>query len=118
MYSSNLIDRARGCLLGLAVGDALGTTSSRKEQIVTAYRRACRHLLELNEMRRERCPDIPKLRGFVARAAEDSSTLTVDPKPRLIVFGYTAEQRCDAHWPEHEKKIARQHIHFFDGRKR
>jgi ADP-ribosyl-[dinitrogen reductase] hydrolase len=26
MYSSNLIDRARGCLLGLAVGDALGTT--------------------------------------------------------------------------------------------
>ncbi len=71
----------------------------REEEVLNAYRRACKTLIRLNATRSEatRRPVHP----LIVEAAKEKSDLRVDRKPRLIIFGYKPEQR-DAYWERHE----------------
>ena len=67
-------------------------SEDRTNQVVKAYRRACQLLIKLNAMRRSADPCFPVIDGLIKQAAKEDSNLGVDPKPRLIVFGYNADQ--------------------------
>jgi hypothetical protein len=74
-------------------------SDNRADEVVNAYREACRILIRLNATRNEatRRPVHP----LVAEAAKAGSDLRVDRKPRLIIFGYKPEQ-LGTYWERHE----------------
>jgi hypothetical protein len=75
---------------------------SRPDEIIPAYRRACGLLIRLHGMRYTRADlHAPSVHRFVLQAAKEGSNLQVDPKPRLIVFGYSPSERVGS-WKRHE----------------
>lgn len=79
-------------------------SKGRRDQVIEAYRRACRLLIEVDKMRGA------KSHPCVVQAAEDGSKLQVDAKPRIIVFGCTKDQiGSNSSWKEgkHQEKLDR-----------
>jgi hypothetical protein len=75
---------------------------SRPNEIIPAYRRACGLLIRLHAMRYTKTDlHAPSVHPFVLKAAKEGSNLQVDPKPRLIVFGYSPSERVGS-WKRHE----------------
>jgi hypothetical protein len=70
----------------------------RAEEVVQAYRQACKLLIQLRTMQSVAVHDL------VVDASKDGSNLQIDPKPRLIVFGYKTAQLTNA-WKRHECAI-------------
>ena len=71
------------------------TNDNRMTEIIDAYRETCRLLIELREMQ-----GIP-VDELIVKASMDGSNLQVDPRPRLIVFGYDGS-KSDPHWLPHQ----------------
>ena len=69
--------------------------SGQDEKVTRAYRETCKLLIELRTMQ-----GTPAVHDLIVEASKDGSNLRIDPKPRLIVFGYD-EPRSD-HWRPHE----------------
>ena len=82
---------------------------SRTDEIIPTYRRACDRLIRLHAMRDTKTDlRAPSVHPFVLQAAKEGSGLQVDPKPRIIIFGYSAEDiGCDSSWVKnkHEEKL-------------
>jgi len=72
----------------------------RRGQVIEAYRNACVILREIAEMRGS------AVGTLVHEVAENPWLhLDLDPKPRLIVFGYDASHPSHKHWLRHEKAL-------------
>jgi len=75
----------------------------RKEQIVSAYRNACKILIKLNGIRyRKAGKDVHR---FIEQAAAKTA-MEIDPKPRLIIFefDYDPKRQCGA-WTGQEEDL-------------
>ena len=82
------------------IEDYADVLEKHKEGVVEAYRRHCADMLKSN------C--VPKndevRRCFLGQVAE-SPTVEVDLKPRLVVFGFDADQKPGPKWNEHKEKL-------------
>ena len=69
----------------------------RRQQIIDAYRNACVILRDIAAMRGAAV-------GSLVHEVASNPWLQVslDPKPRLVVFGYSSKQVSDKHWPQHQ----------------
>lgn len=76
------------------------TSGNRIEEVIEAYREACGLLVRLREMQGLIVDEL------VVEASKAHSDLRVDPRPRLIVFGYD-KNKPDLHWPPHEAALRR-----------
>ncbi len=86
--------------------DQLGTYAAylegqeRRGQVIEAYRNACLILREIAEMRGN------AVGTLVHEVAKNPWLhLDLDPKPRLIVFGYDASHPSHKYWLPHEKVL-------------
>lgn len=75
------------------------TTEGHEEEVTQAYRNTCKLLIELRMMQRSAA-----VHDLIVDASKDGSNLKIDPKPRLIVFGYD-EVRAGDSWEPHEKNL-------------
>lgn len=73
---------------------------NQEEKITRAYRETCRLLIELRMMQ-----GAATVHDLVVDASKVGSNLKVDPKPRLIVFGYN-EDHADPYWKPHEEALS------------
>lgn len=72
----------------------------RRAQVIDAYRNACVILRDIAAMRGT------AIGSLVHEVANNPRLLVnLDPKPRLIVFGYSSKQARDKHWLQHEKVL-------------
>ena len=76
------------------------TSDNRITEIINAYRETCRLLIGLRKMQ-----GVP-VDELIVEASMDGSNLQVDPRPRLIVFGYDGS-KCDLHWLPHQAVLRR-----------
>jgi len=76
------------------------TSDNRIAEVIDAYRETCRLLVELREMQ-----GIP-VDELIMEASIAGSNLQVDPRPRLIVFGYDGS-KSDPHWLPHQAVLRR-----------
>jgi len=76
------------------------TSDNRMTEVIDAYRETCRLLIALREMQ-----GIP-VDELIVKASMDGSNLQVDPRPRLIVFGYDGS-KSDPHWLSHQAVLRR-----------
>ncbi len=74
----------------------------RADEVVSAYRRACQIQVQIHAMRGP--GSASPLHPLVERAAHDSSSLSIDRNPRLVVFGYSTEAK-GASWKPHEEAL-------------
>lgn len=72
----------------------------RRTQVIEAYRNACVILRDIAAMRGTAI-------GSLVHEVANNPWLQVslDPKPRLIVFGHSSKQAQDKHWLPHEKVL-------------
>ena len=75
------------------------TQEGREEQVTRAYREACRLLIEFRTMQ-----GTSPVHHLIEKASQFGSKLKVDPKVRLIIFGY-GENRLNKFWNRHEKAL-------------
>ena len=79
--------------------DALSDPTLRK-QVIEAYRNTCVTLRAIAGMRGA------AVGSLVHEVAKNPLLhLDLDPKPRLVVFGYGQKQAEDKHWPRHERAL-------------
>jgi len=80
------------------------TIQHHEASLTDRYRSVCRILERLNAMRQQvrKSPDHNPL---VHQAAQKDVRLGIDPNPRLIVFGFDADQR-DGRWTAYLENIA------------
>jgi len=71
------------------------SSGDRKAEVIKAYRNACSLLTRLRKMQ-----GVP-VDGLIDEASIPGSPLTVDPKPRLIIFG----PQTIKNWPPHEAAL-------------
>ena len=76
------------------------TSDDRVGEVVRAYRKACKVLVALREMQGVTVDDL------VVEASQNGSKLMIDPRPRLIVFGFK-ESELDRYWKRHETTLRR-----------
>jgi hypothetical protein len=86
-------------LTQLATYDAYFSNVQVQKEVIEAYRNTCRVLCQIHAMRgTSPC-------ALVQAVAEDAP-LSMDPKPRLIVFGYTADRVGQgSFWHRHEETL-------------
>ena len=72
--------------------------ADRQQAVIEAYRRNCRLLLDLHEMAVRISPK-PELHSFIRKAAEPGSTLTLETKPRLLIFD-DGKPRFEEKWKQ------------------
>ena len=70
-------------------------------EIVDSYRRVCGNLLHLRGLHERHAERHKMLEGI----ADGSTPLTVDIEPRLVVFGFDADQRDGKIWRAHRDKL-------------
>lgn len=75
------------------------TKENREEELTQAYRKTCKLLVELRMMQ-----GATSVHDLIVDASKDESDLRIDPKPRLIVFGYD-ESRAGHYWKPHEESL-------------
>ena len=96
---SNPALRAKNCkpkvLEQLRTYEEWLTSGDRKAEVIKAYRNACGLLTKLREMQ-----GVP-VDGLIEEASIPGSPLTVDPKPRLIIFG----PQTIKNWTPHEAAL-------------
>ena len=96
--------RAGGCADPKVVGQIDGYAAllrDRHDEIVDSYRAVCDNLLNLRGLP-ERHPERHEmLRSIVS----GSTPLMVNVEPRLVVFGFDADQRDGEHWKAHRDKL-------------
>ena len=85
--------------------DQIETYSSllrdRHDEIVDSYRRVCGNLLRLRGLDERHAERHEVLKGI----ADGSTPLKVDIEPRLVVFGFDADQRDGKNWRAHRDKL-------------
>lgn len=70
-----------------------------REKVVECYQRVCSNLLSLRGMElrhQERHRVLERIAG---------TSLTIDPEPRLVIFGFDADQRDGSAWKPHRKRL-------------
>jgi hypothetical protein len=75
------------------------TKENREDEVTQAYRKTCKLLIELRMMQ-----GANSVHDLIVDASKDGSNLRIDPKPRLIVFGYD-ESRAGHYWKPHEEAL-------------
>ena len=78
-----------------------GLLRDRHEEIVHSYRQVCRNLLGLRGLDARHPERHETLKGIVS----GSTPLVVNSEPRLVVFGFDADQRDGKHWKYHRDKL-------------
>lgn len=81
--------------------------AQQAEAIGQAYSEVCRALAAIDAMRRRVIPDAVALHPLIAQVAAEGLVPVVDPEPRLVVFGFDADQRDGAVWSEHRARLNR-----------
>jgi hypothetical protein len=85
-----VVDQIRGY-------EQLLVNTEHREAIERAYRRVCANLVQLKGVREPlRC---------VAETVCDGAALTVNPLPRLVVFGFDEDQKSGDYWARHREKL-------------
>lgn len=77
-----------------------------KAQIVSAYSQLCKDLICLHKMRADAVGPTRPLDLLITRTAE-GAPLTVNPFPRLLIFGFDEDQRDGKNWEKHRQKLER-----------
>ena len=96
--------RAAGCADPKVVGQIDGYAAllrDRHDEIVDSYRAVCDNLLNLRGLPERHPERHAMLRGIV----NGSAPLMVNVEPRLVVFGFDADQRDGEHWKAHRDKL-------------
>lgn len=75
--------------------------SDRHDEIVDSYRRVCGNLLRLRGIDERHAERHEMLEGI----ADGSTPLKVNVEPRLVVFGFDADQRDGENWRPHRNKL-------------
>ena len=70
------------------------------DQVIQAYREACVLVIALRKMQGVHVDDL------IVKASMIDSNLKVDPRPRLIIFGF-GEDGLNRHWMRHETTLRR-----------
>ena len=73
----------------------------RHHEIVDSYRRVCGNLLRLRGLDERHAERHEMLKGI----ADGSTPLKVNVEPRLVVFGFDADQRDGKNWRTHRDKL-------------
>ena len=76
------------------------TSADRMVEVINAYRETCKLLISLREMQGTPVDEL------IVEASMAGSNLMVDPRPRLIVFGFK-ESELDHQWKRHETTLRR-----------
>lgn len=69
------------------------TIAHHETEILKSYEHVCHDLLRLYVLRAARCSAAKPLDPLIKRVAKKEVSLRIDPKPRLLIFGYDADQR-------------------------
>lgn len=82
------------------------TLSHHAEAIGRSYRDVCQGLVAIDAMRRRVLSGAEtSLHPLIARVANEGIIPTVDPEPRLVVFGFDLDQRNGEVWKRHRKRL-------------
>ena len=81
-----------------------GLLCDRHDEIVDSYRRVCGNLLRLRGLDERHAERHEMLKGI----ADSSTPLKVNVEPRLVVFGFDADQRDGKNWRTHRDKLRHQ----------
>lgn len=76
--------------------------------LARSYREVCRALVRLDAMRRRVGPQAGLIDSLIQEVASGASPLTIDPEPRLVVFGFDRDQREGA-WKVHRARLQDEH---------
>ena len=96
--------RAAGCADPKVVGQIDGYAAllrDRHDEIVDSYRAVCDNLLNLRGLPERH----PKRHEMLRSIVSGSTPLMVNVEPRLVVFGFDADQRDGEHWKAHRDKL-------------
>ena len=77
-----------------------GLLKKHQKDIVDAYRRHCADMLKSDCIPQ----DNKERRDFLSKVT-DSATVELELKPRLVVFGFDADQRPGPKWKQHKEKL-------------
>ena len=78
-----------------------GQLRERHDEVVASYRRVCENLLDLRGLDERHPRRHELLKGIV----DGSTPFKVNVEPRLVVFGFDADQRDGKHWKPHRDKL-------------
>ena len=87
-----------------------GSLHKNWSSLTSSYPRVCRALLRLDEMRRRVRADHPRaaLDPVIREVAEGTRKLNLELTPRLVVFGFDADQR-DGAWAALRQRLEHEH---------
>ena len=80
-----------------------GLLVANRDAVINSYRRVCCNLLSLRGVAER----YPERHAMLKDIASGSRRLELDPHPRLVVFGYDADQRSGKNWQPHREKLDR-----------
>ncbi|MCY3837521.1 MAG: hypothetical protein OXH09_02525 [Gammaproteobacteria bacterium] len=72
-----------------------------REEVITSYRCVCCNLLALRGLAERH----PERQAMLKKIADGSRKLKLDPHPRLVVFGFDADQRSGDNWRPHRDRL-------------
>lgn len=85
-----------------------GVLEAHRDAVISSYRRVCCNLLSLHGMAERH----PERHAMLKDIASGPYSLELDPRPKLVVFGYDTGQWGETNWQQHHKKLNR----LLDGR--
>ncbi|WP_082477720.1 hypothetical protein [Methylobacterium sp. Leaf93] len=84
------------------------TLAHHANAISQSYRDVCQALALIDAMRRRvqtGTPALAPLHPLISRVANSGTPPTVDPEPRLVIFGFDKDQRDGTIWQSHFKRL-------------
>ena len=78
-----------------------GLLRERHDEVVASYRRVCENLLNLRGL----CKRHPQRHELLKGIVDGSTPLKVNTEPRLVVFGFDADQSAGKVWKRHRDKL-------------
>ncbi|MCJ2132399.1 hypothetical protein [Methylobacterium sp. E-045] len=84
------------------------TLAHHADAIGRSYRDVCQALARIDAMRRRVQTDTQAsapLHPLITRVANSGTPPTVDPEPRLVIFGFDKDQRDGTIWQSHLKRL-------------
>ncbi len=77
---------------------------THEKYITNSYREVCKNLYDLNGLAERH----PKRHAILKEVANRPKTLSIDPQPRLVVFGKLGENRQPKSWIPHRERLEKE----------
>lgn len=78
-----------------------GLLEANRDAVIKSYRCVCRNLVSLRGVAERH----PERHTMLKDIVSGSRTLELDPHPRLVIFGYDADQLSGEKWKPHREKL-------------